>query len=354
MDERRHAVLGCGPALVAEALRGADHGERAAAQGRQGLRLLEHRGTMEISSRPLRNARGVEPMASTTAASSAGSVGAGGVTGRRPRRASVGRIARPRRISGVLGGVVGDGGELVGAGAVQQHHAGDLLGVRRGVGHGVGAADGVPDQHVRSCSPAAASSGVQVPSGGHAVLGARDVVAPALPGAVVGADPGGGADRVGDPGPGGGELAHAVEEHDRGSAGALAVEVQPVVAHLVGLPGGRVGALDATGGDVLRGGADGRGSQDHQDRRQQPAATAGQGAAHPDEHPAAEGQHRRRPHPGERGEGGVLRGEDQEAGTGGRIATAGTVVHRWGWVVIRRRGRASSPSRARRPGARIR
>ena len=190
-------------------------------------------------------------------------------------------------------------------------------GYGRGVGHGVGAADGVPDQHVRPVLAGRGQQGVQVRGGGHAVLGARDVVAPALPGAVVGAHPGGGADRVGDPGPGGGELAHAVEEHHRGSAGAVAVEVQPVVAHRVGLPGGRVGALDATGGDVLHGGADGRGGQDDQDRRQQPAATTGQGAAHLDEHPAGQGQHRRRPHPVEGGEGRVLRGEDQEAGTGG-------------------------------------
>ena len=101
-----------------------------------------------------------------------------------------------------------------------------------------------------------------------------------------------------------------------------------------------------------RGGADGRGGQEDHDRRQQPAATAGQGAAHLDEHPAGQGQHRRRPHPGEGGEGRVLRGEDQEAGTGGGHRDRGDggpplglAGHPWPT------GRASSPSRARTPGA---
>jgi hypothetical protein len=61
----RHAVLGLGPALVPEVLRGGHHGERGLPQGREACACSNTSGTMEISSRPLRNARGVEPMAST-------------------------------------------------------------------------------------------------------------------------------------------------------------------------------------------------------------------------------------------------------------------------------------------------
>ena len=92
---------------------------------------------------------------------------------------------------GVLAGVGGHPGELLGAGAVQQHHAGDLLGVPGGVRHRVGAAGGVPDQHVRAVLAGLGEEGVQVLGRLDAVLGAGGVVAPALAGAVVGADPGG-------------------------------------------------------------------------------------------------------------------------------------------------------------------
>ena len=56
------------------------------------------RGTIEISSRPLRNVLGVEPMASTTPESSSGSEELGGARNCTPTRASVGRRARPRRM----------------------------------------------------------------------------------------------------------------------------------------------------------------------------------------------------------------------------------------------------------------
>ena len=99
----------------------------------------------------------------------------------------------------------------------------------------------------------------------------------------------------------------------------------------VGLAGSRVAALDATGGEVLHGGAEGRGGQDDQNGRQQPAATTGQGAAHLDEHPADRASIT----------GGHTQLSVERAASCGEktrrpapvavMATAGTVVHRCGW-----------------------
>ena len=213
-------------------------------------------------------------MASTRPASSSGQVGAGRDNGPRPSRASVGRTPRPRRIMAYWARVAGDGGELVGAGAVEQHHAGDLLGVLVGVGHGVRAADGVPDQDVRARARRLPPAGRAGPAAAvDPVLGCSRVVAPSLAGAVVGADPGGGADPVDDAGPGRGELAEAVEEHDGGAALAAAVEVEVVVAHCVGRAGGGVGA-SANGSAVTarRSAPTDGGREDDEDRRQQPTA----------------------------------------------------------------------------------
>ena len=86
--------------------------------------------------------------------------------------------------------------------------------------------------------------------------------------------------------------------------------------------------------------------------RHQPAATAGQVAAHLDEHPDRERQHHRRPHPVERGQGGVRGDEDQEAEPDGCHRDRGDAVQRWGWLVMRAGQDArSSPSRARRQAA---
>ena len=193
-----------------------------------------------------------------------------------------------------------------------------------------------PTRTYGPCSPAAASRACRSCGGGHAVLGARDVVAPALPGAVVGADPGGGADRVGDPGPGGGELAEAVEEHDRGSAAAVAVQVQPVVAHLVGLAGGGVGALDreqrrrsrrwrrrtrrpGRPGPASAASGHGRSGRGASGRTSRPtsASIAGGHTQLSAVRVASCGEKTRRPAPV------------------AVIATAGTAAHRWGWLVIR-------------------
>ena len=74
---------------------------------------------------------------------------------------------------------------------VQQHQAGDLLGVAGGVRHRVGPAGGVPDQHVGAVLAGLGEERVQVLGRLDAVPGARGLVAPALSGTVVGADPGG-------------------------------------------------------------------------------------------------------------------------------------------------------------------
>ena len=56
---------------------------------------------------------------------------------------------------------------------------------------------------------------------------------------------------------------------------AVAVQVQPVAADVVGLAGGGVGALVAAQRDVLVGGADGGERQDGDDGSEQPAAGTG-------------------------------------------------------------------------------
>ena len=112
---------------------------------------------------------------------------------------------------------------------------------------------------------------VQILRGGHTVLRTAGLLAPPLTGAVVGTDPGRGADLVGDPGPGAGELAEAVEEHHRRATLTAAVEVQPVAGHLVGLARGGVRVVVADEDDVLGGGADARGGEDHEDERDHPS-----------------------------------------------------------------------------------
>ena len=99
MDKAAMPVLGRGPALVAEVLRGGHHGEWAAAQGREGLRLLEDtrdHGDLvpAVAERPRGRAHGLDHR--RVLAQAAGSRRA--MTSCRPTRASVGRIARPRRI----------------------------------------------------------------------------------------------------------------------------------------------------------------------------------------------------------------------------------------------------------------
>ena len=174
--------------------------------------------------------------------------------GQQPAQAEAGQGGQQRDAAahdGVLAGVGGDRGELLGAGAVQQHHAGDLLGVPGGVGHRVRAAGGVSDQDEGAGLAGCGEQRVQVRRGLEAVLGVGGVLAPALPGAVVGAHPGGLGDLADDPAPGGGDLGEAVEEHDGGAAVAVAVQVQPVAVDVVRLAGGGEGAWSRTQGDVL-------------------------------------------------------------------------------------------------------
>ena len=97
--------------------------------------------------------------------------------------------------------------ELVGAGAVEQHHPGHLVGVLVGVGQGVRAADGVPDQDEGAGLAGGLQQGVEVLGGRDGILRLGEVVAPPLAGTVVGADAGGWRCAVDDAGPRGRELA---------------------------------------------------------------------------------------------------------------------------------------------------
>ena len=150
-----------------------------------------------------------------------------------------------------------------------------------------------------------------------AVPGAGGLLAPALSGAVVGADPGGLCDGAGDPRPGRGDSAEPVGEHDGGGTLAAAVQVQPVAANVVQLPRGGDGGLVAGARDVVVGGAD-RGQDQHRDHGgEHPARLPGHRAAHLDEHPPRERHHQRRPHPVQRGQSLVTGGEDHQGGPGG-------------------------------------
>ena len=76
-----------------------------------------------------------------------------------------------------------------GCGGVQQHQAGDLVGVLGGEGEDVEAAEGVTGQHVGPGNVGAVQQRVQVGGGLHGVLGTVGRVAPTFAGAVVHADP---------------------------------------------------------------------------------------------------------------------------------------------------------------------
>ncbi len=110
--------------------------------------------------------------------------------------------------------------------------------------------------------------------GRHAVLGAARVLAPALPGTVVGADAGGGLDLGDDAGPRGGDLAQTVLEHDGGAALAAAVQVEPVAPDLIAGAGRGVAVLVADDGHVFVDGGHGREGQDGNDRDEHPASAA--------------------------------------------------------------------------------
>ena len=194
---------------------------------------------------------------------------------------------------------------------------GHLLWVLGGVRQGVRAADGVSDQDVGALFAGRGQQLVQVSGGGDAVLG-------------------GAQRRCSSPVPRGRRHTRAsccptcsviraqlaeispipLNSTTVGAAVAAAVQVQTVVAHLVGLAGGGVGVVVAHQRDVLDGGADARGREHDQDRRHQPAAPAGQGTAHLHEHPDHERQHQRGPDPVDRSEGGIRGGDDQEAEAG--------------------------------------
>ena len=174
----------------------------------------------------------------------------------------------------------------------------------------------VSDEHERTGLAGSCQQGVQVLGSAHSVLRVLGVFAPALSGAVVGADPGGGADGAGDPGPGGGDLPQAVGEHDGGAAVSAAVQVQPVTIDLVALAGGGVGALIAVLRDVLVGGTEGRESQDGHDGDEHPASGASHSATELDEHPHGQSQYGRWPDPAQPRQGVIPGGEQQEGDSG--------------------------------------
>ena len=279
--QRGHAVLRVRPVPIAVVAGGGEHDQRRAAEAGQPLGLVEqrrHGGGFIHGVLPAAGTAGEGPVLARRRLGQRGpggrreqapdaEAGDAGQQGDRAGRAGVGRA----------------GGGPVGAGGVEQDHPGDLLGVAVGVGHRVVAADGVPDQHVRAVLAGAGQQGVQIPGGGHPVLRFGGVLAPSLPGAVVGADPGGAGDGRRDPGPARREPTQPAHQHHGRAAGAGAVQVQPMAADVVEPAGHRVGALIGGQSDGLDGAADGRGGHHRHDGVEQPAAAAGgQGAAHPE------------------------------------------------------------------------
>ena len=149
-------------------------------------------GYMDCSSRMLRMPRALAANACTCDAAGSGRLDHADVGRIRPApsRVEAGEHPETSAHHRLLGGEAGQVGELVRAHRVEQHHAGDLVGVLGGVGHDVRAAGGVADEHVGTRFVCTCEQCVEVGGDGEPVLWGVDVVAPALAGAVVGADPG--------------------------------------------------------------------------------------------------------------------------------------------------------------------
>ena len=147
----------------------------------------------------------------------------------------------------------------------------------------------------------AGQQGVQVGGDRDTVLRVGDVIAPALAGPVVGADPGGAGHLRGDRAPQRRDLVEAVLEDDGGAAGAGACQVQSVVADVVQRAGHRVAGV-----------VDGRATVSRAPPRAaiatRPMAgytihrSAGRRAVGGAPHPDGEGERGRRPHPAGGGE----------------------------------------------------
>jgi hypothetical protein len=126
-----------------------------------------------------------------------------------------------------------------GRGGVQQHHAGNLVGTGGGEGEDVQAAEGVTGEHVGPGNVCAWSiqQSVEVGCCLDGVLWTVGRVAPASTSTVVHADPGVTRDDRRYPPHRGGDLTQAWLQDHCGAAGAGAVRVQPMHAHIDELAG---------------------------------------------------------------------------------------------------------------------
>ena len=121
---------------------------------------------------------------------------------------------------------------VVGGGGVDEHHAGDLVGVPGCEGQGVEPAEGVAGDDVGAGDVRAVEQRVEVGGDRKGILGAAGVLAPPSAGPVVDADPRLVGDGLGDPAQVGGHLAAAGLDHDGGAAGPGAAQVKAVPAHV--------------------------------------------------------------------------------------------------------------------------
>ena len=169
-------------------------------------------------------------------------------------------------------------------------------------------------QHVRALLPRSVEQGVQVGGELDAVLGSR-VVAPALAGPVVDADPGRLADGGRDPGPARGTFAQPAGQDHRGAARAGALQVHAVAADVDQPPRGRLCRAVRCLSHRLQTAADGDQGEHGEHGVQQPhTRPAAQCAAGLNDHPHHEGEQCRWPHPCQQVQDVAARGEHQEGG----------------------------------------
>ena len=182
---------------------------------------------------------------------------------------------------------------------VDQHHASNLGGVLGGVGECVETPEGVAGQHVGARHVRALQQGVQIGGDLGGVLGGVGGVAPSAAGTVVDADAGVAGDGGCYPAHRRGRHAGARLEHDGGTAGAGAVQVQAVSSHVDQLA--RHLVVRCRSGENRFGAGPDRDDGEKDDHRVEepaPEPTAHVSSDAP-RHPDRECEHDRRPHPTE-------------------------------------------------------
>ena len=199
----------------------------------------------------------------------------------------------------------------MGRGGVDEHQAGDLVGVVGREGERVEAPEGVAGHDVRAHDTGPVEQGVQVGRDREGILGTVGVLAPAPARTVVDADRRVALDALRDPAEVGGHLAATGLDDHGGAAGSAAAEVQAVPADVDQATRHRRRRRHRRA-DGLVGAADAGEAHGSDHRVEQPARDpAGHVATDPHGHPERECEQDRRPDPVDRGVG---RGPESQQG----------------------------------------